>query len=97
MQCHIQMSYTLIENKMELTKEQKLRPAIEALGVSEFWDLPKDNFTASAARQAVNRIQKEDFLNVLGANPEDRAELIERKFQVSETAYPGGTRVTRLA
>lgn len=90
MQCHIQMSYTLIENKMELTKEQKLRPAIEALEVSEFWDLPKDNFTASAARQAVNRIGLAEFL--VGILEADR-----KKFQVSETAYPGGTRVTRLA
>jgi len=72
---------------MIITKKQKLRPAIESLSINDFLDLPKDDFTASAARQAVNRILKSDKIKF------DIDEC--RKFHVSETSYLGGTRVTR--
>lgn len=81
---------------MELTKDQKLRPAIEALKITEFVDLPKDAFTASAARQAVNRIGESDTILACDSRPDEDTHH-PRTFRVSETAYPGGTRVTRLA
>lgn len=79
---------------MVLTSEKKLRPAIEALQVNSFVDLPKDDFTASAARQAVNRICT-DETNAL-ADGGVMGDFIPKKYRVSETAYPGGTRVTRI-
>lgn len=60
-----------------------LRASIEALEVGSNLDLEKDEFTASAARKAVQRICE---------TPDSG----EKRFRVSETAYPGGTRVTRL-
>jgi len=68
---------------MELIEKPNLRLTIEALEVGAFIDLPKNGFTASAARKAVQRIYE-----LSGSL---------KSFRVSETAYPGGTRVTRLA
>ena len=69
-----------------LEKTAALRPSIEALLVGRSLDLPKELYTAAAARKAVQRIQESQLL----------AEVKQYKYKVSETAYPGGTRVTRI-
>jgi hypothetical protein len=69
-----------------------LKATIEALPDGESVDLSKETTTASAARQAVQRIYRaeEELYGV------DHIAEKGRLFKVSEVAYPGGTRVTRV-
>ena len=70
-----------------ITEEMKLRPTIAGLKVGEHVDIPKRVYTASAARKAVQRLR--EHADELGIKiPE---------YRTSETAYPGGTRVTRIS
>ena len=69
-----------------IEKTAALRPSIASLKVGEWIDLPKEIYTAAAARKAVQRLyEQRDF---------DGTDAII--YSVSETAYPGGTRVTRI-
>lgn len=75
-----------------------LRPSIEALVVGQSIDLPKELFTAAAARKAAQRISTDISLFVkdepIKTPSGDLTSTYSRLFKVSETAYPGGTRVT---
>ena len=77
-----------------ITEEIKLRPAIAALKVGEHVDIPRGVYTTSAARKAVQRIAEtwESLAEGYGGK-----HLLTPKYRTSETAYPGGTRVTRIS
>ena len=69
-----------------IDKTAALRPILASLKVGEWVDLPKELHTAAAARKAVQRLyEQRDFDGTATFT-----------YRVSETAYPGGTRVTRI-
>ena len=83
-----------------IEKTAALRPSIEALEVGRFIDLPKAIYTAAAARKAAQRISTDISLFVKDEPIKTPSGVLtstySRLFKISETAYPGGTRVTRI-